>query len=230
MNANEPYKIILYILNKNQAGDLTPDEYNRIINEASLEYCAWLMGEFQQYRYQSPVARVQFGENRNIRQSLTPLIYRYVLGERPDGTWPYPGDFQGIDAMWDIYRFKEIRYIQQQYLHSVLNSVIDPVVTNPIYLIEDAGFRFYPNTNFNSATLENSQALLSYVRTPPRIVWAYTLDINGLPVYDPIHSIAPIWLEKDMIMIITRALTMIGVNLQEGQVTQYAQDILKNGA
>jgi len=229
VTANDPYEIINIIANKHQKGYVDADTYMRIINQAQDSFCSYLLGEFQQYKYQSPVPRVQYGENRNVRQSLTPLIYRYKLGERADGTWDYPLDFQQVDGMWDIYNFGRIRFVQQQQLHSTLNSVIDPVESNPIYLLEDEGFRFYPNQNYNGVTLSNSQALLSYVKTPPRIVWGFTLDANEREIYNQETSIDPVWYDLDMFEIICRALKIISVNLQAGQVQQYASEILANG-
>ena len=173
--------------------------------------------------------RIQYGQNRETRQSLTPLIYRYILNVDNDGISPYPADFQEIDAIWDIYRFGRIKFVHQNYLDSYLNSVIDPIVQKPIHLIEDKGFRFYPNQNYNGVSLPNSQALLSYVRTPPTIVWGFTLDANGREVYNQATSVDPVWYDSDMMMIIARALKMVGINLQASQVVQYADDILKNG-
>lgn len=229
MDANTPYEIIQYIAGKNQNGYIDPDQYNLIINQAQDSFQNFLLGQFQQYRYQNPVPRVQYGENRTVRQSLTPLIYRYILAEDGSGIAPYPDDFQQVDAMWDVYGFNRIRFTQQQFLHSTLNSVIDPVQSNPIYLIEDIGFRFYPNIAYNGTALPSSQALLSYVRTPPRIKWAFTLDANGREVYDPINSVDPVWYDLDMLDIIARALAMVSINLQVGQVSQYADMIKKGG-
>lgn len=221
MTVDAFYQIVNFIINKNQQGNLTPANFNLLANQAQTSFMDYLLGEFQQYQYGRPVARVEFGSNEIVRQRLTPFIYGYNLSIDVSGHSAYPYDFQQVDAMWNIYGDDRVRYVQQDYLYSYLKSKIDPVETNPIYLIEDIGFRFYP-TNFGAAKL-------SYVRTPTEIRWAYTLDGNGRPVYDPINSINPVWYDVDMLEIISRVLKMVGVNLQAAQVSQYANQITTNG-
>lgn len=220
MDANTPYRIIEYAANKNQQGDITPDEYNLIINQAQRGYLDYLLGEYQKYQIKRPISVVEFGQNQRIRQSISPLIYGAVLSPFVyNGVAPFPSDYEYNDAMWTLYGLYKIRFVQQDRLDDYYHSTIDPVVTNPIYLINHEGFQFYPE-NIGAAKM-------SYVRTPPTIKWAYT-NINGRPVYDPVNSIAPVWAETDMMQIIVRALQLVGINLQLGVVSQYANEI-KNG-
>lgn len=222
MNINDYYNLVLYIIAKNQDGGyMSPDEFNLLINQVQTSFLDYLLGEFQQYQYNSPKPRVGYSQNETTRTRLTPIIYGYILNIDSTGFSPYPGDYQQTDAMWTMYGYSRIRYTEQERLYSTVNSEIDPVATNPIYLIEDEGFRFFPN-NIN-------QTKLNYVRTPPEIKWAYTLDVDGRAVYDPVNSIQPIWYTTDMLEIISRLLRMSGVNLQENQINQYANEITKSG-
>lgn len=221
MSINDIYELILYIISKNQQGYLSPDEFNLTINQAQQSYQSYLLGNFQTYTPGRPVAKVELGQNSVVRQRLAPSIYNYNLTVDGTGFSPYPGDYLQADAMWSIYGNNRIRYVQQDSLYSFYNSVIDPVATNPIYLIEDVGFRFYPVTT--------ATAKLSYVRNAPNMVWGYTLDGNGNPVYDVASSTQPIWDDASMLEIIARALRMVGVNLQSAVVSQYAEEIKNNG-
>jgi hypothetical protein len=125
------------------------------------------------------------------------------------------------DAMWDIYGYStRIRYFQQDALFSVLNSTIDPVASNPVYIIEKNGFRFFPN-NIGAAKL-------NYVHKPRAIVWASVYG-SVRPTYDPTESVDPVWTDVDMLEIIARALRMAGVNLKDGEVSQYANEIKTQG-
>lgn len=222
MNVNEMYILMTEICSKNkQTGYLNPKMFNTFINQAQVSFLDYLLGEFQQYQYQHPVARVQFGQNSIVRQRLTPIIYGYNLKIDGTGFSAYPSDFQQVDAMNSIYGWNRIKYVQQNYLSSYYNSKINPIATNPIYLIEELGFRFYPTTLGN--------AKLNYVRTPPTIVWAYTLDGNGRPVYDPVNSVDCVFYETDQLDIISRALAMVGVSLDANNIKEYAQNIKVNG-
>lgn len=223
MSVNDMFEIILFAVRKNGgSGDISPQEFNLIIGQAQSSFSDYLLGQFQQYQPMRPVPTVQYSENENTRQALTPIIYGYTLTiNSSTGISPYPGDYQRTDAMWKADGHTNIRFVQQQHLQSYYNSRIDPYLSNPFYLIKDIGFDFFP------ASL--GTAKLSYVRKPPAIVWGYSIDVNGLPVYNASISINPVWADVDCLEIIVRALALIGINLQMPQVSQYAEQIKKGG-
>lgn len=221
MTVDEVYRLCQYVVNKSQNGYFSPDEFNLVINQAQVMYQDFLLGEVQSYQSGRPIPRVQFGMNETVRQKLTPFIDTPVaLTIDVTGFSPYPINYQEIDAVYTS-TMDMVRYVQQDALYSYLNSVIDPVATNPIYLIRKAGLQFYPTTI--------TGVTLSYIQTPPDIVWASTPDVNGRLVYNPGASTDPIWYDVDMMDIITRALRMIGVNLEDGSVIQYATEIKNAG-
>jgi hypothetical protein len=222
MTVDFMYSICLYAVAKNkQQGYLSPDDFNNVINQGQYGYLDYLLGEFQQYTTGRPIARVQFGMSEQVRQSLTAFIQRPVpLTVDVTGLSAYPTDFEQVDAMYTT-AMDRIRYVAQHKLPATLKSVIDPVATNPIYLIVDQGFQFYP--------LSLGSALLSYVKTPPDIKWAFVPDVNGLPVYDPANSADPLWYNVDCFQVMVRALALVGVNLQVPQLEQYSNIIKTQG-
>jgi len=232
MNVNDMYRICQFAINKAQNGYLTPSEFNLIINQAQVSYQDYLLGEFQQYQYGRAQARINYSQNENIRQRLSPLITEATLTiNGTSGEARYPADYVQADTIITT-AFKRVRFVQQDSLYSYYNSEIDPVATNPIYLIEPTGFQFYPKTL--------GTALLTYVKEVPTIVWAYT-TVSGRPVYAPpgqvqppvqtpvTGSVNPIWADVDLLEIIARALKLVGVNLQAGQVEQYANQVTQQG-
>lgn len=224
MNIDDIYVLMRYIVNKNFQGNLQPEKFFTVINQGQRSYISYLLGSFQQYTPGRPMARVELGNNSVVRQRLSPVIYGYILNIDPQGNSPYPGDYIQTDAMWSIYGIygiKRVRYAQQTALDSYYNSVIDPIVTNPIYLIQDTNFQFYPTNLY--------QAKLHYVRDAPDMVWGYTLDGNNRPVYDPTTSVQPVWDQAAIFDIIVRALEMVGINLQSNQVVSYSEEIKKQG-
>lgn len=187
----------------------------------------YLLGQFVSYQYGKPISKVQFGMNEIVRQRITPLIDPpSAITIDATGLAPYPNDFQQVDAIYTSTKDR-VRFVPQHKLYSYLTSVIDPVATNPIFLIESDGFRFYPNTNYNAITLPG--VTLSYVKTPPTIVWASLPDGQGRPIYNSGGSTAPVWYDTDMMEIIARALQMVGVNLQAPEITNFSQQIKMEG-
>lgn len=222
MNVDDLYKTYLRLISKNlQDGYASPEDFNEDINRAQVMYLDYLIGEYQQYTVGRPMSVVELGNKEKIRTSVSPLVYNITLTPNTTtGIAPYPSDFELVDAMWTLYGFSNIRFVQQTRLKSFYQSVIDPIEENPCYLVQENGIQFYP---------ENiGQVKMSYLRTPPGIYWRYILDANGIPVYDPINSVQPVWSDFDLMQILFRAVSLAGVNLQFNTVIQYAQQI-KNG-
>lgn len=215
------YRICQYAINKAQNGYLTSSEFNLLVNQAQTSYADYLLGEFQQYQYGRAQARIDYNQNSNIRQRLSPLIYGYTLSIDGTGFASYPGDYVQTDAIWNPNGISRYRYVKQDSLFSYYNSKIDPIATNPIYLIEQTGFRFFP--------ANVSGARLTYVKNPPTITWGYTLDGNGREVYSAGASQQPVWSDVDLLEIIARVLKLVGVNLKDGMVAQYANQVTSQG-
>ena len=233
MNINDMYLICQFAINKAQNGYLSPSQFNTIINQAQVSYQNYLLGEFQQYQYGKSQSRIGYSQNENIRQRLTPLIAETTLTINVlSGKVTYPTDYVQTDAIRTT-GFDRVRYVQQDSLFSYYNSKIDPIATNPIYLIEPTGFQFYPITI--------GSAILTYVKNAPTMTWAYTLDANSRPVYAPpgqtqppvqvpvSGSVNPVWDDVDLLEIIARALKLVGLNLKDGDVQQYANAVTQNG-
>lgn len=219
MTAQEVYELMLFIIKKNKNGSLSPDEFNLNINIAQKSYVSFLLGPFQYYQDGRPIARVELGNNGVIRERLSPFIGVPVslTVDSTIGVAPYPEDYIATDAMYYTDTMKRVKCIGQDRLDSHLNSVIDPISDNPVYLFVSTGYLFYPN-NITGVKL-------SYIKTPPDIV--YAIDDNGN--YDPANSDAPLWSELDIMEIVVRALQRVGVNLQSGNIQQYSQLIKQTG-
>lgn len=226
MDVNRVYEIMQYCTGKNiQQGYLSPEEFYTTINTAQQQYLDYLLGEYQKYQIRRPIAVVEFGQNERIRDSISPLIYSTVMPiNSTTAIAPRPSDYEYVDAMWSVYGNYNIKFVQQDRLDDYVHSEIDPIVTNPIYLIQHEGFKYFPERPFGE-----NQARMTYVRTPPSIVWGWVADSNGIPVYNPATSQQPVWSDTDMMQVIVRALRMVGVNLDYTTVSQYAEGIKQTG-
>lgn len=220
MTVDEVYTLMQYIVSKNiQQGYLSPADFNKIINQAQTSYVAYMLGDVQKYAPKRPIPPAEYGNTLSARTRMTPIIKQTPLTVDTAGQALYPDDYIQVDAMWtdDLNRVREV---EQDKLWSYYNSVIDPISSNPIYMLLEDRFQFYPESL--------GSARLSYVSQPPKIIWAYTTP-SGRPVYDPVNSVNPVWADVTMMDIISRALVMTGVNLQSAVVMQYANDLKNNG-
>lgn len=222
MTIDEAHKIIDFAISKNQNGSVTASEKDRVINLGQKSYMSYLLGSFQTYQPGRPISKVELGQNMTVRQRLTPVITETTLTvDGTTGVSSYPGDYLQTDAMYTSTGFNRITAVQQDSLPSYINSVIDPIADNPIYLLKGNGFQFYP--------VSIGTARLSYVKNPPAVVWGNTLDGNGRKIYNPATSVQPVFDDLAMLEVIVRSLSLVGCNLQFQQVQQYAENIKTQG-
>jgi hypothetical protein len=214
-------KIIDYVCRKNSNGAPSPSEFNRILTISCHQFTDFLLGQDNAYQPGRPQPRVGLGNSQRVRQSLSVLIDAPATLAISSGRASYPDDHLYTDAMYRSDGYTKIRFVEQDRVQAYVQSVIDPIGENPIFLLERDGYLFYP------ATL--TEAKVSYVKKHPDIVWAHEDDANGRPQYTATGSVHPLFSDTDMMEVIARALRMVGVNLQSAAVAQYASEVKSVG-
>ena len=130
------------------------------------------------------------------------------------GTQTFTGETATGTAIGVAQEEYEITRVEQDRLATNLASYYDyPDSQNSIY----TQFRGY--IQFNPINI--STANLIYLEKPADMVWGYTLN-GSIPVYSEALSTNPAWNDTDMNEIIYLALSYIGVNLKDPEVSQFA--------
>jgi hypothetical protein len=189
-----------------------------IINRAQIQYFNKLYGNQNDYRYDRPVPKIAYAITEKISNSLSPFLSdSTALVIDGNGQVNIPSDlFQTVSITHTIDNIEyEITRVEQDRIANNLSSYYDaPTSDFPIYSQLRTKFQFYPK---NLAT-----ASLFYLKKPTDMVWGYT-TVSGRPVYNSGTSVQPLWKDMDINEIIYIALSYIGVNLKDGDVSQFAQ-------
>lgn len=209
-----------FIARKNQLESLSPTEFEQSFNSAQRNYYDFLVGRIEQFRYDKPSPRVSLNMSENIVSRLMPFE-KSSTATVTAGLVTKPADFNKLLAMytpnnWRVYRIEENRF-SERYQDS-----IDPInEENAFYVEQSANWRVYPTT---LATVT-----LKYLPVPTDVVWNYTLDGSGRPVYNSTGSVQPLWYDNDIDEIIARALKILGVSIKEGTLINYGQGVINTG-
>lgn len=178
MNINEIFLLTNFIAGKNQQGNLTPDNFNLLVKASNSEYQSFLIGQVEQFQYNNPKSRVGLGNSELVLSSLSPFIPSPIplTVNATTGIAPYPNDYIQRIAVYDS-SMNKIRWVMQEKLPAYLGSTIDPIGTNPIYLLQKDGLQFYP---FSIVSPK-----LSYIQTGVTPYWGYVgsgsiLTLSGL--------------------------------------------------
>jgi hypothetical protein len=111
-----------------------------------------------------------------------------------------------------------VKMVNEDELSNRLNSQIDPVAnTTPVgEMVQLRKIQFYPKVNTYTGTV-------SYMRKPLKPIYGYTIVGGRTIVYDPATSTQLEWRESDVNMVLLKALSSIGINLSDAEVSQFAE-------
>ena len=184
VNVNTVYKTTLLILNKEQRGYITPNEFNRISVQVQREI---LEQYFEELNQQLRVPQND-DEYANRIDNLQEKIDIFKKFDTCTGTNPFtlPTDVHRLGML--AYREKEIQEINRRdYLLVNRSALTTPTTSNPVYILEGTGSPssapskayVYPDTITTGAYIT-----AYYVKTPTDPRWGYSVGALGQYVYD----------------------------------------------
>lgn len=225
MTVDQCYNIMRFIARKNQLTSLSPSDFQYSFNTAQRNYYDFLVGRVEQYRYDKPTPRVGLSMNENVVSRLTPFKKDSAI-TITSGTAPKPADFSKLLSMvttglFNVYRVEDDRF-SNKYNDSIDVSSAEK---NAFYVEDSTSWRIYP------ATL--TSVSIKYLTLPVDVIWDYTTDVSGRPVYKPVGSgslsVNPVWKDNDIDEIIGRACKILGVSIKENALINYGEQIIQKG-
>ena len=229
MTVDKAYSIMRFIARKNQLTSLSPADFEFAFNTAQRNYYDFLVGRIEQYRYDKPIPRVGLSMTDNVVSRLTHFEKYAVLSvgavaPYTSGQVAKPADFNKILSMANASNGTRIARIEENRLYERAADSIDGVSeTNAFYVERSDRFTIFPpNPSITSVNLV-------YLFCPIDVVWGYTIDGSGRPVYNSATSVQPEWYDNDMDEIIARALKILGVSIKEGALLNYGEQVIQKG-
>lgn len=213
------YKTVLLILNKEQRGYMTPDEFNKIGSQVQREiFEAYFEDLNQQLRI--PQSDVEYSDRVAITDEK---IAEFKTESIATGTNPFKGPI-------DLYRlgsityepntstYKEIQRVGRAEIYNIRKAPLTAPTTNyPIYLYEDNEALVYPQTIVDPAHIK-----IQYVKKPTDINWAYTTGSLGQLVYDSSNSVNFELHNSEQAEVVLKVLLYQGVVIRDPQIVQVA--------
>jgi len=221
INVDIVYKTVLSILNKEQRGYLTPDEFNKIGTQVQLEIFERYVEDLNQ-QLRVPENESEYGNRvKNVDDALaifkkvgTNITVPPITGVNP---FIQPTDLHRLGTV--IYNDDtELQRVQRNdFLYINKSQLTKPSNTYPIYIYEDDRIYVYPNTIINPADIS-----VSYLRKPLDPVWGYTIGGIGQYLYDIATSIDFEIESHEQTDVILNILMYAGVVIRDPQIVQAA--------
>jgi hypothetical protein len=167
INVDTVYKTVLLILNKEQRGYMTPDEFNKIATQVQLE-------TFENY-FESLNQQLRVPDNdseyadriKNIEEKIS-IFKKYAATTYSVDHFTLPADLYRLGTV--VYKDEtEAQLIQRNDLLYVNQSPLTkPTDKYPLYLYED-------NKLYLKPASINSNISVSYVKKPADVIWNFTI-------------------------------------------------------
>lgn len=212
MDLQEVHNTIRFYLNRFQQGWYTPPEIDSMLDRAQMQ----LFAERQ------PVYAI----NQKIHDSLLPFKAEYLFtnGTSPAGLITLPVDYEHLLTVETVIidgivtLFVPVELLNEAEVSYRRSSQLIPLSTKyPVGLLKSAGtdkkFQIYPASV--------SAGTVYYLRRPVAPEFSYTVSGRTI-TYDQPGSTQLEWDDPNIEKIIFKALGLLGINLQAGEVIQVA--------
>lgn len=187
INVNEVYKTALLILNKEQRGYVTPNEFNKIATQVQLQIFENYAEELNQ-QLRVPQADSDYSDRiMNTDEKLS--IFKSFGNASYDNTttpttpfWTMPTDLYRLGTV--VYTGVnnsevELQRLQRNDFYNIQKSLLTASTKYfPTYLYENERLYVKPNGI-------NSGVSVNYLRKPTDPRWGYSVGTLGQYIYDP---------------------------------------------
>jgi hypothetical protein len=239
VNVDIVYKTVLYILNKEQRGYITPDEFNKLGTQVQLEI-------FEQY-FEELNQQLRLPENDSEYANRVKNLDEKIDIFKTTGTTTYNGAgnppyFYGPS---DIHRLGTVIYKDEKQVQKVQRNdfllinkspLTKPTTSFPVYIDEgehqsSAGpppvlhpvFYVYPTTIATSADIT-----ISYIKKPANPVWNYSVNTTtGAFIYTDAGSTQFELHPTEQVNIILQILLYSGIIIRDPQIIQSAAKLVQ---
>jgi hypothetical protein len=207
------YKTVLLILNKEQRGYMTPDEFNKIGTQVQLEIYLKYFEDLNQL-LRVPQTDLDYADRVDLLDEKMAIFKRNTSVNITTDGFVLPTDLQELGSV--IYNNNEMQRIQRNEFYNLYRSrLTKPSNTYPIYLYENGFIKVYPETIIDSVSV-------NYLKFPSSVIWGFTLGGLGNYVYQSTLSTDFELHQSEQVELVVRILEYAGIIIRDPQVIQIA--------
>jgi len=223
------YKTVLLILNKEQRGYMTPQEFNSIGTQVQLEIFERYFEDLNQ-DLRVPQTDIDYSDRvDNIDEKIA--IFKtfgpaaYVNGTLKYFTLPVIDSYENAPVFYrlgsvvytDVYgRQVELDRLQRNEYYNIQTSPLTASTEAfPTYLYENQKIFVSPKTI-------TSNIEVNYVRKPLDVIWNFSVGGRGQYIYTPTGSVNFELHVSEQHLVITKILLYAGIVINDPQIIQIA--------
>ena len=209
------YQRVLAILNKEQRGYLSPQEFNLFANQAQLEIFEQYFFDLNQYMRLKD-NNTEYAQLYNLVDEKISKFKTFGNLSYSSGAFTFPADLHKIGTV--IYNGTEVERVDiKQLLDYQVSKLTQPSTTSPVYIQNANGswsVTLYPSTITSGVTC-------TYVKKPVEVQWAYT-NVNNSALYNASNSQDFELHNSEETVLVLKILMYAGLTIKDPSVSQVA--------
>ena len=215
ISVDKVYQKVLAILNKDNRGYMTPQEYNLLANQAQLEIFEQYFFDLNQYMRLKD-NNTEYAQLYNLVDEKISKFKTFGNLSHSAGAFTFPSDLHKIGTV--IYNGTEVEKVDiKQLLDYQSSKLTQPSTTSPVY-IQNANASWsvtlYPSTITSGVSC-------TYVKKPVEVQWAYT-NVNNNALYNASNSQDFELHDSEETVLVLKVLMYAGLTIKDPGVSQVA--------
>jgi len=214
------YQRVLAILNKENRGYMTPQEFNLLANQAQLEVFEQYFYDLNQFNRLGEITNEAANIVSNIKEKIN-LFKTVVTLSKTGNTFSLPSNMYRLGTVYynDAIEVDEID--QNEYLFINSSPLTKPSTKIPVYIRNGNNITVYPATILSGIKC-------TIIKTPANVEWAYQ-NVNNVALYDASASQDFELHESDETVLVYKILSYAGLVIKQADISQIAdqKDVVK---
>lgn len=206
------YKTVLLILNKEQRGYMTPDEFNKVGNQVQLEIFEKYFEDLNQLT-RVPQNDMDYADRVAYLDQKIAVFKTNSTESVDDGQVSLPAGLHVLGTI-SANDIELQRVSRNEYYNIIKSPLTKPTLSYPIYLLEGTTTKISP-TGVSSVDFD-------YIEKPAFPKWAYTVGSVGQFIYDDNNSVDFELHSSEQPELVLRILAYAGVIVRDPSIVQTA--------
>ncbi len=216
------YQRVLAILNKENRGYMTPQEFNLLANQAQLEIFEQYFYDLTQFNRGGQINNEFANIVKNIKEKISLFKKTATLTYSTD-TYALPSDLYRLGTVYynDSIEVEPIDQIEFLYINT--SPLKKPDTTRPIYARSGLLIKVYPTT-----ITSNTEIAASYIKKPTTVEWAHVevTDDNStdmVKLFDSSSAVDFELHESEETVLVYKILAYAGLVIKQPEISQVAE-------
>ncbi len=207
------YQRVQAILNKENRGYMTPQEYNLLANQAQLEIFEQYFYDLNQFNRGGEITNEYANIVNNIKEKINLFRTNSSL-TKANSVFTLPSNLYRLGTVYYNNTIELDAIDQNDFLHINASKLTKPDTKKPVYIRNGNELTVYPTSIDTIAC--------TFIKQPAQVVWGY-VEIGNIAKYDATSATNFELHDSDETTVVYKILSYAGLVIKQPEISQVAE-------